>query len=846
MALALQWIVYFIREMYMIKLHQRFILKSSIFFLSALASSIALANEDSENKYSVDTDAITLESVVVTGSRRAVKSSLDAPAPVDIISPQALLSTGEADLSRALAKISPSVSLPTSPAGGFGAAVAPGIALRGLTSDQTLVLINGKRRHTSAYFTRQSYAGGRGAAGVDLSLIPISAVERVEILRDGAAAQFGSDAVAGVVNIILRAKDSGGNVNYQGGGFTQGDGEQHKISAWKGFALPNDGSLTLAFDAGTRESANNTLPDNRVFYNSSSNPNHQYTENDTPYRNWKFGTPELKNQVNLSFNADLPLKETLALYSFGTYGYRETIGENFYEPPSSTAAINRSPYFKEIYPDGRITESLVNVDDFSITVGAKNGTQKTGKLDVFATYGNNKVSTEQGNGFNPSYGLTSPTKYDLGNNVISQLNTGADYSRDFTVSWLYSPLTVSTGALYRWEQYKQQAGDRVAYTRGPYYDAANAPEIYAGITDQDVRSISRDVYGAYLDLEADLIQDLNAGVALRSEHYSDFGSTTNGKLTLKYNFDPQFSIRGSASTGYRAPSLAQLGYSTYSVQTVQGSDGIWRDVQQRTLVAGSEAAQLVGGNKIKPEKSTNFSLGFVWEPIAKTAVTLDVYQIDIKDRILLSDNISGSLITNAFAGTPYANINNVAFFNNLLDTRTRGLEITAKHDLDLNDYGNLRLNLGFATNDNEITKARDAITSKDDVISSNAIAGRNTQSLIESAAPKNKLTLGTNWEKNAWSVNTNLRRYDKWTIQNNTNPNLDQTFDPQWVVDLDIGYNADQFVKGLKLNVGAVNLFNSHPDRTISQDPYGVVKYSFNAPEGSFGTYLFGRISYDF
>ncbi|WP_287908602.1 TonB-dependent receptor [Acinetobacter sp.] len=830
----------------MSKFNQSSILKSSIFVFSALASAIALANQPSVPKAADDEDSITLESVIVTGSRRAVKNALDAPAPVDIISPQALLATGEADLSKALAKISPAVSLPTSPAGGFGAAVAPGIALRGLTSDQTLVLINGKRRHTSAYFTRQSYAGGRGAAGVDLSLIPISAVERVEILRDGAAAQFGSDAIAGVVNIILRSTDAGGNVNYQGGGFTQGDGVQHKISAWTGFALPNDGSLTLALDVGKRESANNTLADTRIFYNNSSHPNHQYDENNTPYRHWKFGSPELKNQINLSFNADLPIKETLALYSFGTYGHRESKGENFYEPPSSTAAVNKSPYFKEIYPDGRIPESLVKVDDFSVTLGAKNGTQKTGKFDVFATYGNNKVNTEQGNGFNPSYGLGSPTQYHLGNNIFSQLNTGVDYSRDLNLSWLYSPLTVSTGALYRWEQYKQQAGDRVAYTRGPYYDNLNAPEIYAGITDQDVRSIDRNVYGAYVDLETDLIKDLNAGVALRTERYSDFGSTTNGKLTLKYNLDPKISIRGSASTGYRAPSLAQLGYSTYSVQTVQGTDGVWRDVQQRTLVAGSEAAQLVGGNKLKPEKSTNYSLGFVWEPVAKTALTVDVYQINIKDRILLSDNISGSLINNAFAGTAYANINNVAFFNNLLDTRTRGVEITAKHDLDLDRYGNLRLNLGFASNDNEITKTRNALTSKGEVIPSSAIAGRNTQSLIESAAPKNKLTIGTTWDKNAWTLNTNLRRYDKWSIQNNTNPGLDQTFDPQWVVDLDIGYSADQFVKGLKLNLGAVNLFNSHPDRTLSQDPYGVVKYSFNAPEGSFGTYLYGRISYDF
>ncbi|MFT4021298.1 MAG: TonB-dependent receptor [Acinetobacter sp.] len=821
-------------------------LPASAFVLSVLSTSIAIANETTATSSVPDEDAVTLQSVVVTGSRRALKSALDAPAPVDIVSSQELQATGEADLAKALAKLTPSATLPTSPGGGFSASVAPGIALRGLTADQTLILINGKRRHTSAYFTRQSYAGGRGSAGTDLSLIPISAVERIEILRDGAAAQFGSDAIAGVVNIILKSKDHGGSVSLQSGGFTQGDGEQNKISGWKGFSLPNDGSLTFAFDAGQRKAANNTLPDTRTYYNSSSSSNAQYNDANTPYRTWHFGTPEVKDQVNISYNADLPLTDQLSLYSFGTYGHRKTIGENFYEPSSSTTLVNQSSYYKERYPDGRVPLSIVTVDDFSVTAGAKYGEQKTGKIDSFVTYGRNKVHTHQGNGINPSYGSDSPSSYSLGDNIFSQLNTGIDFSRDVNIPWLASPLTVSTGALYRWEQYQQVAGDPVAYTRGSYYDAETAPEIYAGITDEDATKINRNVYGAYIDLEADIFKSLNAGVALRSEKYSDFGNTTNGKLTLKYTFTPQLSVRGSASTGYRAPSLTQLGYSTYSVQAVEQSDGTWVDTQQRTLAAGSEAAQLLGGSKLKPEKSINYSIGLVWQPLPTTSFTLDIYQIDIHNRILLSDQITGTLITQAFAGTAYSNINSAAFFNNLLDTRTRGLEITAKHNLDLNRYGSLKLNLGFAANNNKITEARDAVTSTGQVISSSLIAGRTTQSLIQEAAPKNKTTLGALWDYENWSINTALRRYGEWTIRNSSSASLDQTYKEQYIFDLDIGYKADRFVKGLKLNVGAVNLFNSHPDRTKSSLPYGVVKYSFNSPEGFYGTYLYGKLTYDF
>ncbi|MDQ1207772.1 iron complex outermembrane receptor protein [Acinetobacter baylyi] len=824
----------------------QFILHSSLFALNTLAASIAMAND--QNNLSAKEDVITLQSVVVTGSRRAVKSSLDAPAPVDIISPQQLQQTGESDLAKALSKLSASATLPSTPAGSFSSSVAPGIALRGLSTDQTLILINGKRRHTSAYFTRQSFAGGRGSASTDLSLIPISAVERVEILRDGAAAQYGSDAIAGVVNIILKAKSTGGGIAYQYGGYTQGDGDQQKILGWKSFALTNDGSVTVAFDAGKRDAANNTLPDSRKFYNSSSSTSAQYNDQNTPYRTWRFGSPEIKDQVNLSYNADLPLADDTSLYSFGTYGHRKTIGEGFYEPSSATAAVNQSIYYKERYPDGRIPLSIVTVDDFALTAGAKKGDQKTGKLDGFVTYGRNKVHTDQDNGINPSYGSGSPSSYSLGDNIFSQLNTGLDYSLDVNTSWFYHPITVSTGILYRWEQYQQVAGDPVAYTRGPYYNVTTAPEIYSGITDADQRKIDRNVYGAYLDLETDIVKDLNVGVALRSEKYSDFGNTTNGKLTLKYDFDPKLSLRGSASTGYRAPSLAQLGYSTYSVQSVETftGSGVYHDVQQRTLAAGSEAAKLLGGSDLKPEKSTNYSVGFVWKPYDETSLTLDVYQIDIKNRILLSDNLTGSIVTNAFAGTAYSNINNAAFFNNLLDTRTRGAELNFKHNLHFNEYGNLALNLGFAANKNEITQARDSMTSTGQVISSSLIAGRNTASLIESAAPTSKTTLSALWSNDVWSVNTVVRRYGKWKILSSSSPSLDQTFGEQWIADLDIGYKADHWVKGLKFNVGANNLFNSHPDQTISSQPYGVVKYSFNSPEGSYGTYLYSRVSYDF
>jgi iron complex outermembrane receptor protein len=793
-------------------------------------------------------DAVTLAGVVVTGSRRALRSALDAAAPVDIISAETLAHSGETDLSKALAKLSAAVSLPTTPAGGFSASVPPGIALRGLSSDQTLVLLNGKRRHVSAYFTRQSYAGGRGSAGVDLSLIPVSAVQRVEILRDGAAAQYGSDAIAGVVNIILKDQDHGGNLSYVYGGYSQGDGEQQKLSAWKAFSLPADGSLNIAFEAGKRASASNTGADNRTFYNASSSAAAQYNDSTTPYRYWHFGAPEIRDQYNLILNAKLPLGPDRELYSFASYGHRKTIGENFYEPPSATAAVNQSAYYKARYPDGRVPLSLVTVEDFALTLGGYQGRPQSGKFDLFATFGRNKVHTDQGNGINPSYGPESPSRYSLGDNIFSQLNSGLDYSRELRLSWLSSPLTLSTGVLYRWEQYEQVAGDPIAYTRGPYYDVSSAPEIYAGITAEDERQLDRDVYGVYLDVEADIWRKLNAAIALRSEKYSDFGETTNAKVALKYAFNPRFSLRGSASTGYRAPSLTQLGYSTYSVQTVEtySGSGVYHDVQQRTLLAGSEAARLLGSQDLEAEKSMNYSLGLVWRPWPQSALTLDVYQIDINNRILLSDNMTGSLVSNAFAGTAYANINNVAFFNNLLDTRTRGLELSASQQLDLAAYGQLDLNVGLAFNDNQVTKARSTTTSSGEVLPASSIAGRSTIGLIESVTPSSKLSLSALWRIGDWQIHSAVRRYGKWTTRNNTNPSADQTYAEQWLADLELRFSADRWLKGLKFYWGANNIFDSHPDQTAGVSTFGVGKYSFNSPEGANGSYLYAKVAYDF
>ncbi|OWQ91873.1 TonB-dependent receptor [Roseateles aquatilis] len=788
-----------------------------------------------------------LDAVVVTGTRRIGTTSLDAPAPVDVLTAETLERTGAADLSRALISLSPSFSAPSTPNGGFASSIPAGASLRGLSADEVLVLINGKRRHVGANFTRQTLAGGRGAAAVDLSLIPVSAIDRVEILRDGAAAQYGSDAIAGVINIVLKSQDSGGGLAYRWGGLSHEDrgGEQHTLNGWKGLALPNDGFLTLSFDAGKKAKANNTRPD------PSLPVGH-------PFRDWAFGSPQLKDQLNVVANAELPLGTDTALYAFGTYGQRQSIGENFYESNTANSVLARSVFFQQRFPQGRIPINVYDLDDAALNVGARHGSARAGQWDAALNIGRNTVKSTDRNAINPSYGPDSPSTIYTGSRENTQANATLDYSRDVDVSWLAGPLTIAAGAAYRWERYVLEAGDPLAYTRGPFYNPSQVPGVgvpglYSGITDQDARRLSRKVGGAYVSAEGQVTERLNVGLALRSEHYSDFGATTNGKVSLRYDFTPRIALRSTASNGYRAPSIVQLGYSAFSVQTAT-VNGQPVDVQQRTLLPGSPIANLIGGTALRPEKSKNVSLGLVWRPSAEASATIDLYQIDIDQRIALSENLTTAALP---ALTPILSpfgINSAAFFTNVLDTRTRGAELTGKYRLALGAGGRLDLNAGYAWNQTRITRARDVATASGAVIPSTLIVGRNTRGLIEEITPRDKLVLGADWHQGAWSVNGGARRYGKWTNRA-TNALDDKTYGAQWVVDAEVAYRFDGALRGLTLAVGAINLFDSYPDEnptvvaSTGQPATGsgaITKYSFNSPEGGLGTQLYARLSYSF
>ncbi|WP_458375169.1 TonB-dependent receptor plug domain-containing protein [Pseudomonas pergaminensis] len=785
-----------------------------------------------------------LDTVVVLGTRRSDLTALQSAAPVDVLSGEQLQQTGATDLSGALTALSPSFNFPQSPQGAFAGSIAQGASLRGLASDQVLVLVNGKRRHSSANITRQSLVNGRGAAAVDLSLIPLSAIQRVEILRDGAAAQYGSDAIAGVINIVLKENDDGGNLGYRFGGYDKGDGIQRKLSGWKGFALPNDGFLTLSFDAGSQDPASDTNPDNRIFYPGDTSVNTPREQNNR-YRTWRWGAGNVSDQYNVVANSEIGLGEGLTAYGFATYAHKNTDAEGFFDPPT-TLRNNYGSNALARYPDGRLPITRYGLEDYAVTGGLRFENEQLGKFDLALNHGNNTLKSNDRNAINPSYGANSPSSIYTGKRENDQTNLTLDWVRDFPTDLLFKPLTLSAGLAWRKENYQLSAGEAAGWQNGPLFNTVDpitgrrVPGYYSGITQVDAASLDRKVLGAYIDVEGQITEKFQAGVAVRTEHYSDFGDTTNGKLSLRYDFTPQIAARATASTGYRAPSLVQSGMSSFSVQVVEQppGSGNYVEVQQRTLRANSPEAQALGGKALKPEESTNYSLGLVWRPLDNASVTVDAYRINIDNRITLSDQLPASVVTPIFAGTPYANIQSAAFYTNVADTRTDGIELTGNYQWDLQRWGRLNLSSGFAKNNTTITGLRDVGN-----IKGSQIVGRNTQGLIEDGTPDSKLTLSANWLYENWGVTVAQRRYGEWKSLNATNPSLDQTYSPQWVTDLDVSYT---FYKGVKVSVGAINLFDTHPDKADGAQLYGVPKYSITSPEGAQGAFYYTSVSYDF
>ncbi len=763
-------------------------------------------------------DVKKLDAVIVTGTRSLKRSKTDSLQPIDVISAQELTErTGSSELGTALSKIIPSINFPR-PTVVDGTELVRPVQLKGLSPDQVLILVNGKRRHTGAFINLGGTIG-RGSAPTDLNAIPVSAISRIEVLREGASARYGSDAIAGVVNIILKSDPQTGEAGIRYGIYDKGDGEQKQSYVSGGTKLNDYGYLIFSGEWQDNEATNRAGLDHR-------------DPNSTTYgqRTFRFGDPK-SDEVKVSANAGYDFSDKVALYGFSTYSHRNAETAGFYR------LSNASNNVPALFPNGYLPLIEGQLDDFAVVAGIK-GDIADWHYDVSANYGLNQYDVDTKTINVDLYKDTGsiPNSFHNGQLKNTQSVFNIDLSKEFEVSSLASPLNVAFGAQYLNQEYQIKAGDS-----GSYYKSGSSG--LSGFRQADSGKWSRDSYAGYVDVEADLTNKLSASTAYRYENYDDFGDTNNASLSLRYKLLPEVAVRGSVSTGFRAPSLAQQYFTQTSSQLVNG-----QFVEAGTYPSSSKVAQLLGAEDLKAEKSKNYSVGFVFTPSKNLYVTLDAYQIDIDDRISLSSNINASstkvhdyLASNGITNT---NFNTIRFFNNASDTRTRGVDLVANYQWQNLPYGVLTTSLAYNFNRNEVT----SIDKNPDILNAlgvnlTRLDRREQYGLLAGSTPEHKLSIANDYKIGNWGINTNVTRSGSFETFSNSGAASDQKFSAKWLLDLALSYQ----LKNWTFTAGGDNITNVYPDKDvydINKPTGGSLQYSQFSPFGFNGAFYYGKINY--
>ncbi|APO85431.1 ligand-gated channel [Pseudomonas putida] len=773
--------------------------------------------------------AQALGTVIVTGNRGSEKRTVtSSPVPIDVISAKQLQETGKPGLMEALSASVPSLTLPEK-TGWDASGMARAPNLRGLNAAQVLVLVNGKRRHTSA--TLNISGINAGAAPADLDLIPISAIDHVEVLRDGAAAQYGSDAIAGVINVILKADASGTAVTTAGQGY---DGKKQTVqqSVNKGFEIGRDGIVQLALDARSQND------DNKASANGYSQAEALDRAGKVTYGG--YGTPKI-NLLTLGYNAELPLQDDLTLYSFSTWSYRKAEqGQNF-RLPTIVNTITTGPNGR---PSGYTPTWYIEEYDYQAAFGAR-GLAGEWDWDLSSTYGRNEAEQGTWNNQNPSLGEATPNHFESGTWVSSQLTSNLDLRRSFEVG-LTKPLDFSWGLEQRRDTYQVQAGDWASWADGGYCKApgncaASGAQVTNGISPAEAASASRNSYAGYLDVGFNPLPQWYWGAALRYEHYDrNIGATRSGKLTTRYELTPELAVRATVSNGFRAPSLANNLFSARST-TYGVVDGVYQSINYGVLPVDSAAAKALGAEPLKPEKSTNYSLGLAWQPGERLAFTADAYLINVRDRITLTGTLLGPEVTQALLANGIDSTSGGQYFTNGADTRTKGLDLVGSYDQDLGGAGTVKWTAAFNWNDTEILDYKQSVNI---LGTPYELMNRQARNLLTEVQPHTKLILGGNWRLDRYRVNLGLTRYGSWREVNAANDrSLDREYKARWITDLDAGY---QLTKDLEVAIGARNLFDIYPERQAPSNKTMVKGYGVYSPYGFTGGYYFGRVTYTF
>jgi iron complex outermembrane recepter protein len=791
-------------------------------------------------------DQLEVESVVVVGSRTP-RSRVETPVPVDVVTAEDITSNGQAETGRVLADLTPSYnSTPQTISDGTDH-IDPA-SLRGLGPDQVLVLINGKRRHRSALLhVNQTF--GRGTVGTDLNAIPAASIKRIEVLRDGAASMYGSDAIAGVINIVLKDVTDLLEVGTMTGITGSQDGARLKTSANYGFKLGSRGgffNLTGEFmeRQATSRSGSYTGP---VYASDRAIDDQMLQARGRNRDDFAMRIGESAARVGgASYNMELPISGNATLYSFGDFTRRFGRAAGFYRYPQMAAQV-----VPELYPEGFLPQINPTIGDLGLAAGLR-AHAGNWDFDLSATHGRNSVQFNIANSNNASLGLASPTSFDAGTLGFDQSVGNLDIRRRIDTS-LVQALSFILGSEFRREHYSIQPGDEASYILGP--ETIGTPpmpkvpgaQVFPGFQPSNQVDQSRNNIGAYAGIESELFRGLILDLGGRFENYSDFGQSLIGKAAARANVVKGVALRAAASTGFRAPSLHQAWFNNVSTTFVTNPmTNMLEPTQVLTSNNQDPVTKAFGIPDLKEETSLNVSGGIVIHPLDKLAITVDAYLIRVDDRIVLTSRFTGSNPAVAQILTPFPSVSQAQFFSNAVDTETRGMDVVADYALTLGRASSLTLTASANLTRTKVLQVNvpPSLISRfgaDPAALQTSFFGRGERNRLEDALPRERGSLAARLNVAGLSALVRASYYGE-VFYKPDNPDNDETFGAKTLIDLDIGY---QMGKHFRLSVGAENLLNTFPDRQTKEANISFGRFTYSRYVSQFGQnggFYYGRL----
>lgn len=815
-------------------------------------------------------DEELVEKIAILGSRRAQsRSTMETPSPIDLVDADELLRQGSTNAIDALTAVVPSLNASREPISDAASMVRP-VNLRSLAADQTLVLVNGKRRHRGAVVGEFVSGINRGAQGVDVTPLFGAALKRVEILRDGAAAQYGSDAIAGVINFVLEDDPETRTLTTQYGKAYEGDGEIFEVSGAYGLEMGDDGFAVLSFQAKDSGPTSRGVQDGEGTNGGATGLAAAGFPVANPVVVW--GAPEVKNDYKFFVNTGYDISDDASLYAYANYATRDVDGSFFYRNPTNRQGVfangsdalfadstgdgcpvgplpttsytdaqafvnnagdNCFSFFSR-FPGGFTPRFGGNVEDYSIALGVKGEMSNGLTYDFSVVNGENNLSYEIYNTVNASLGSASPNEFYLGSQIENETVINADFTHALEVDSFSSDLNIAFGLQYHDESFEITPGDEASYIAGPFVSQGFSvgSNGFQGFNPNISGDFSRDSMSAYIDLEADVTDDLLLAIAIRYEDYSDFGTTTNGKIAARYMVTDDFVLRGAISTGFRAPSVGQSNLQRAATNFNNGQ------LEELLVVSTtSPFATLFGGGQLGPEDAKNMSLGFT-TTLGDLSLTVDYFNIQIDDRIAqitraLTPEQRNQLVAAGIAEA--ATVSQISFFVNDFDTETSGLDVVASYPMSW-DNSETTFTLAVNYTDTEVTNRGQTITD-----------GRARE--VEDALPDYRTTFTVDHDFEPFNALVRVNYFGEVYESLFNDDTLPVVTSGMFIVDAELAYDVNENVS---VAIGAKNLFDEYTDEWATAGFTGRdggflgAIYPLNHPAGLGGGSYYVRLTAEF